>query len=76
MDHYAYVGIAPCGCVLMAVVDDPDPEIRKDTAKEVAAAINRGMVIERITSEDVRERFGHRSDCPVCRPVKLPGLDK
>jgi hypothetical protein len=48
----AYVGRAPCGCIRMAVVDDPQHKQR--TAREIAKAIKAGETVERVTCEYVR----------------------
>lgn len=51
-EHMAYVAKAHCGCLKMAVVDDP--KHAADTAKEVAKAIKRGYSVSRVTCEEVR----------------------
>ncbi len=48
----AYIGRAPCGCVRLAIVDTPAG--RRDTAKELAAAVRDGYTIERTTVAAVR----------------------
>ena len=57
-DEYAYIGIKKCGCVVAAAVDSPDRP--KDVAKDVAGFIRDGLTIERVSVEEVRERF---NDC-------------
>lgn len=59
MDKYmAYIGRADCGCIKLAIVDNP--EHAKDTAKEIAKAIRQGYKIERVTCDYVRNNW----DCP------------
>lgn len=49
----AYVATVPgCGCVVAATVDAP--EYARDTAKEVASWVRRGLTISRHTVEAVR----------------------
>lgn len=50
---YSYISRQPCGCLTVAIVDNP--EHRRDVAKEVAKAIRNGEVVERVTSESVRK---------------------
>jgi len=51
-----YIGRKPCGCVVFAMVDEPNPtpQYRKDLAKELARCIRQGLEIERVTVEYVR----------------------
>lgn len=53
--NMAYIAKRECGCIVMACVDNP--EHRRDTAKEVAQAIREGYVIERVSSDFVRENW-------------------
>jgi NADPH:quinone reductase-like Zn-dependent oxidoreductase len=53
--NLVYVGIKNCGCMVAAMVDNP--EHKKDTAKEIAKWIREGLTIERVTAEYVRENF-------------------
>ena len=55
MENMAYIAKKPCGCIAMAVVDNP--EHRRDTAKEVASCIKEGYIIERVTTDYVRENW-------------------
>jgi hypothetical protein len=48
----AYIALRPCGCIVGAVVDNP--EHSKDVAKDVAEFIRAGCRIERRTNEEVR----------------------
>lgn len=50
---YSYISRQPCGCLGMAVVDNP--EHRRDVAKEVAKAIRCGEIVEGVTSDYVRK---------------------
>lgn len=49
---YSYVSRQPCGCLGVAVVDNP--EHRRDVAKEVAKAIRCGEIVERVATDSVR----------------------
>ena len=55
MTDMAYIAKKPCGCIVLAVVDNPDH--RRDVAKEVAKAIREGYIIERVTADYVRENW-------------------
>ena len=61
MSEYAYIGIKKCGCVVAAVVDNPDHV--KDVAKEVASCIREGLTIEHMPLEEARERLGSSIRC-------------
>lgn len=49
----AYIARCKCGAIIMATVDKP--ELSEDNAKEIAACIRQGYVIERTTVGHVRE---------------------
>ena len=51
-ESMSYISKKPCGCLAMAVVDNPDH--KKETAKEIARAIRAGETVERVTTEQVR----------------------
>lgn len=51
----SYIAKKFCGCIVMAVVDNPAH--LRDTAKEVAKAIRQGYIIERVTCDYVRENW-------------------
>lgn len=51
--RYSYISIQPCGCLGIAVVDNP--EHKRDVAKEVAKAIRLGERVKRVTSDSVRK---------------------
>lgn len=51
-DHFAYVGITACGCMVCATVDDP--RWNRETAKDVAVWLRDGLRVERISVERVR----------------------
>ena len=53
----AYIARKACGCIVMACVDVPLPEVRKDNAKEISKAIRDGLTIERVTCEYVRQNM-------------------
>ena len=48
----SYVARKPCGCVTMAIVDNPAHA--KDTAKEISKAIRLGETVDRLPVEAVR----------------------
>lgn len=58
--EFSYIGRKPCGCVVAAMVDNPDDA--KETAKEVAKWIKLGLTVERVTHEYVRQNF--TTNCP------------
>lgn len=62
---HAYIGVAPCGCVFSACVDNP--EHAKETAKFCRDVIKDGEHIERVTIEEARERLKGRHHGPQCR---------
>lgn len=59
-ERMAYVARRPCGCVAAVTVDDGD------AAQDVAAFIQQGYAVDRLTCAEVREHVSWR--CPVCRP--------
>lgn len=64
-DGMAYVGIAPCGCVHFAVVEERAAEF----ASDIASCIRDGLRIERVTNQWVREQS--RWSCDACKiPVQ------
>jgi len=48
----SYVARKPCGCVSMAIVDNPDH--KGEVAREVAKAVRLGETVDRLPVEDVR----------------------
>ncbi len=52
-ESMTYVARAACGCLKMAMVDNP--ERKRDTANAVAQAIRLGETVERIPTAQVRE---------------------
>lgn len=56
-EQMAYIARKACGCIVMACVDSPLPECRKDNAKEIGKAIKDGLTIERVTCEYVRQNM-------------------
>ena len=60
----SYMSRQPCGCLGMAVVDNPDH--KRDVAKEVAKAVRRGETVERVPTEDIRTTMW---ECPTHRHV-------
>lgn len=60
MNDFSYIGRKPCGCLVAAVIDDPDHA--SDVSKAVSSWIKRGLTIERVTHDVVRTEFTSR--CP------------
>jgi hypothetical protein len=50
-----YIGRKSCGCVVAAVVDNPDR--KKDVARSVAGFIKEGLTIEHVTCDYFRKNF-------------------
>lgn len=65
-DTPTYIGRKTCGCVVAAVVDDPTdpPACRAFTAREVAKMIGRGLAVERVTVQQVRDGILTGCQCP------------
>lgn len=55
MRKMSYIGQAPCGCIKLAIVDNP--EHAKDTAREISKAIKQGYKIRRVTCDYVRKHW-------------------
>ncbi len=71
-EHHAYIGTAPCGCIRMAIVDDP--KRRREVAREVAAAVRHGETVERVTCDYVRTTKWTRPDCAEhAKPANAQG---
>ena len=51
-ESMSYITKKPCGCLSMAIVDNPDH--KHDVAREIGEAILQGETVERVTSESVR----------------------
>lgn len=66
--EYAYVGVAECGCIRAAAVDNPAHA--KEVRKDVSGFMRDGMVVERRTVAEARVQLcltGHGKkglDCP------------
>ena len=52
-ESMAYIGRRPCGCIVFAIMDNP--EHRKDVARELGKAIREGLTVERVAAEVVRQ---------------------
>lgn len=52
-DSYSYIALKDCGCLAMAMVDNP--EHKRDVAKEIAKGIRQGYSFSRLTTQQVRE---------------------
>jgi len=54
--RYFYIGrLRDCGCAVVSSADIPGME--KETGKEVAAMIAKGLIVERVTGEVMAELF-------------------
>lgn len=63
----SYVGVAPCGCYKMAIMDVAYS--KEELARELAKVIRQGLTIERVTNEMVRAgSWG----CVLCQPPSTP----
>jgi len=67
-EDMCYIGRLDCGCIVLAIVDSL--EHKKDTAKEIAKAIKKGLNIERVSVEYVRD---HMKKCPHKQQLKKGG---
>lgn len=60
----SYVGKKPCGCVVAAVVDDPND--KPFVARAIARWVKDGLTVEHVTHDYVRQNFTlkcqHRAD--------------
>jgi len=63
-DTMAYIAVLPCGCVVEAIVDNP--QYTRDIARAVKKASLDGCSIERMTVEEARGRWTGRN-CPKCK---------
>jgi len=61
----SYVGRKDCGCMVAAIVDDPQD--RRDVAKQVGEWIRHGLTIEWVDVEVVRREL-HRCSHVLTRP--------
>lgn len=53
-----YVGRDACGCLVSCIVDHPGEE--RYIAQYVADLIQEGLVIERMTVDEARQKLGHK----------------
>ena len=67
-EHESYIALRPCGCFCCVVVDDPARA--RETAKDVADWIRRGLTVRRVTTAEVRAM-----GCEICRPSKEAGVE-
>jgi hypothetical protein len=68
LEPMAYVGIAECGCLRAACVDDPAS--KRETAKFVASLIRDGLRVETWTCQAVRDSSDNPWGCEKCRRPK------
>jgi hypothetical protein len=79
-EQMAYVGIAPCGCMRAAVVDEP--KHAKDVRKDVSGFMRDGLTVERVPVALVRVRLcldkhpkvgcPHEHACPHAKKEVTP----
>jgi len=63
----AYIGRCPeCNRIIFTSVDSP--ENKKELAKDVGHCIKDGLLVERVTCEEVRK--GHWGHEPLCKRKK------
>ena len=58
---HAYIGRGKCGCIIAVTTDVPD--MRKETAADVAEFVRGGLSVERVTLDDFR-RMPFGCKCP------------
>jgi len=63
-ESMSYIAKKPCGCVTMAIVDNPDH--KNEVAREISQAVRQGETVERVTSESVRTMVWDCSKHTVC----------
>ncbi len=58
-ESMSYIARKSCGCIVFAMVDDhlTNKDYRKDLARELATCVKQGLIIERVTSQYVRDNF-------------------
>lgn len=59
-DGYSYIGRKPCGCMVAAIVDEPD--MAKIIAEWLPKWIAQGLTIEHVHHDVVRSEFV--TNCP------------
>lgn len=74
---YSYAGRKPCGCMVAVCIDmsKAGPRDKKQTARYVSEMIARGLTVERVTHDVVREQFIADWNCPH-KPVKAEARQK
>ena len=72
MDEPAYIARAACGCIVMAIAVVDESDWKKHTANEIAKAIRRGLSVERVPAQYVRDNM---KACPHKREKKTVGRD-
>jgi hypothetical protein len=60
--RHNYALVLPCGCLPMVATSDTGPEF---DALARQAGRTRGAKVQRVTDEQIKEKFGH---CRTCRP--------
>ncbi len=67
---YSYIGRMSCGCVVAAVVEDPDrPSRHADAIREF---VMDGLTIERVTHDYVRQHLGRCKHRGIQQSLLLP----
>lgn len=64
--EHAYIGVAPCGCVFSACIDNPKRQ--REVAQFCKDAIKDGEHIERVTVDEARYRLTHSPHGTWCHP--------
>jgi hypothetical protein len=54
---FSYVARKPCGCLIAAIADEPEPEKKKKIARVTGEWIQAGYTVEHVTDEVVRAEF-------------------
>jgi len=71
---FSYIGRKPCGCMVTAIIDNPDTS--RAVATEVASWLRQGLTVERVTHQVVRDEFmGWMCPHAPPKPEQMPLFD-
>lgn len=72
--EFSYIGRKACGCVVAAIVDDPNH--KRDVASFLSEMVRADLTVERVTHDYVREHLTFK--CPHKQPKagQLPLFDE